>query len=397
MKKLRAGLQILAALAVAAGAAVLAFVLLKTAPETTPEDQKQAVKIVQTIVLRPGDERVVVTAWGTVIPAREVTMRPQVEGRVIEQGASVVPGGRLAAGEELLRLDPADYEMALIERTAELEEAKYEFDIEKGRQVIAKREYEQLRRDLPAEDVDPSLALREPYLRRTEAMITKAENAIEKARLDLGRTVLHAPFNSMVIEEFVEVGQLVEAGDEVCRLVGTDTFWVRATLPMADLPHIRLPEREKSGAEAKVFLDTGHGDSKPWLGRVTRLLSDLEETGRMARLLVEIDDPLGLEESGKGRAPLLLGSYVRIDIEAGLLQGVLEIPRYALREGNRLWLVDRDNRIRIAEPEILWTRADTVLVPDVIEDGERLVVSELKAVLPGMEVNPQPLSADQSE
>ncbi len=89
-----------------------------------------------------------------------------------------------------------------------------------------------------------------------------------------------------------------------------------------------------------------------------------------------------------------MGSYVRVDIEAGHLSDVLTVPRNALREGNRLWVVGQDNRIRIVEPEILWTLPETVLVENQLQSGERLVVSELKSALPGMLVNPQPLGAD---
>jgi hypothetical protein len=85
-----------------------------------------------------------------------------------------------------------------------------------------------------------------------------------------------------------------------------------------------------------------------------------------------------------------------VDIEAGQLDGVLSIPRSALHEGNRIWLVGEDKRLRIAEPEILWTRPETVLVPDVRKPGERLIVSELKAAPPGMLVNPQPLGGSAS-
>ncbi len=390
MKIARIAIQVLVALLILGAAVVAGFVLLKTAPETVPEDRRQAVKIVQVIDLVPGDERISVSAWGTVIPAREVTMRPQVGGRVVSQHESLVPGGELAAGETLLKIDPADYELALIEREAELEEARYEFDLEKGLQIIARREWEQLRADLPDADMNPSLALREPQLRRTEAMVAKAENAIRRAQLDLERTTVTAPFNSMVLEESVEVGQLVESGGTICRLVGTDEFWVRATLSMAELKRIRLPEGDEVGARATIHLDAGNGRVEPWEGAVVRLLSDLETTGRMARLLVAIKDPLG--HRGEDSTPLLLGSYVRVEIDAGRLTGVLSIPRAALREGNRLWLVGADRRIRIVEPEILWTREESVLVPDVLEEGERLIVSELKAALPGMEVNPQPLA-----
>lgn len=397
MKKVKTAVQFLIALLILGGAAGAAWVLFKTAPETAAEDKKASAKIVQVIDLKPSDERIVVTAWGSVIPAREVTMQAQVDGRVVRQHESLVPGGRLEVGEELVKIDPADYEMGLVEREAELEEANFEFEVERGRQVIAQREWEQLRDELPEADTNPSLALREPHQKLAEATVTKAENAIERAKLDLERTSVTAPFNSMVVEENVEVGQLLSSGSDICRLVGTDRFWVRATLPMADLKRIRLPEGEKPGAVADIHLDTGNGHDEPWSGSVVRLLADLETAGRMARILVEVEDPLDLnaDEDAEGRTPLLLGSYVRVDIEAGRLTGVLTIPREALREGNRLWLVGPDKRVRIGEPEILWTREETVLVPNVLEPGEQLIVSELKAALPGMEVNPQPLDSEE--
>lgn len=394
MKSLRLILQIAGAVLVLGFAVGAAFFLLRTAPVTAPEDHQQAAEVVQVIDLRPGSERILVTAWGTVIPSREVTIRPQVSGRVLSQHAALVPGGRIEAGQQLLTIDPADYQLALTELQADLETAKFEFDVENGLQTIAKREWEQLRADIPDADANPSLALREPHLRKIQAMVAKAENAIARAKLDLERTSLVAPFNGMVAAETVEIGQLVEPGKDICRLVGSDTFWVQATLPIADLKRIRLPDGKNPGATVDIHLDTGNGHLDPRTGVVVRLLSDLEPNSRMARVLVEVEDPLGLKSpAAAGRVPLLLGSYVRVDIEAGRLDDVLTIPRPALREGNRLWLVGDDNRIRIAEPEILWTRQETVLVPNVLRTGERLVVSELKAALPGMEVNPRLLDA----
>jgi RND family efflux transporter MFP subunit len=404
MKTARVAAQIFIAVVALCAAAIAAGWLLRSAPETTPEEPQQAAKIVQVIDLKPGKERISVIAWGTVIPAREVTMRPQVGGRVVEQNEALVPGGLLSSGDEMLSIDRADYDLALVERTAELEEAKFESEVERGRQAIAQREWELLKGELPEAESDSSLALREPHLRRTAAMVKKAESAIEKAQLDLERTVVSAPFNGMVVEESVEVGQLLEPTSDICRLVGTDAFWVRATLPMAELSRVRLPEKGKPGAVADIHLDTGNGKAEPWQGTVVRLLADLEDSGRMARLLVQVDDPLDLEEGrdeeledGEHRAPLLLGSYVRVDIDAGTLNDVLSIPRAALREGNRLWLVGSDNRLRVVPVEILWTRPETVLVENVLQRGERLVVSELRAALPGMDVSPQVLDPTEQE
>jgi hypothetical protein len=97
---------------------------------------------------------------------------------------------------------------------------------------------------------------------------------------------------------------------------------------------------------------------------------------------------------GEGRPlPLLLDSYVRAEIDAGMLENVLVIPRAALREGGRLWLVDANNELRIRATEVLWTKegaSDALVVSNVIEPGEQLVISGLRTALPGMKVNPQP-------
>ena len=121
-------------------------------------------------------------------------------------------------------------------------------------------------------------------------------------------------------------------------------------------------------------------------GKVVRLLGDLEEGGRLARILVEVANPL---ESTKGQ-PLLLGSYVRVDIDAGTIPNAIEIPRYALREGDRLWVVDSNDKLAIRDPEILWRNEQSVLTTKVIAEDESLIVSDLLSPLPGMDLAPQP-------
>lgn len=89
--------------------------------------------------------------------------------------------------------------------------------------------------------------------------------------------------------------------------------------------------------------------------------------------------------------PLLLGSFVRVEIEAGILENVLVIPQGTLREGQKIWVVDQKNELQIRDVEILWVRQDSVLIGNVMRPGEQLIASDLKAPLPGLKVNPQPL------
>jgi multidrug efflux pump subunit AcrA (membrane-fusion protein) len=148
----------------------LSLLLLWTGPETAPEDKAEAAKIVQTISVAPQTCSVAVTAFGSAVPSRKVIIRPQVTGQVIWQSDTVIEGGVVKEGDALVRIDPNDYELTLTEMRADLEQARFEREVESGRQVIAKREWNELRPDLDMEEVNRSLVLREPHLRRAEAI-----------------------------------------------------------------------------------------------------------------------------------------------------------------------------------------------------------------------------------
>jgi len=371
--------------------------LFVTAPETAPEEKSRSAKIVQVIAVESHTAKISVTAYGTVVPAQRIDIQPEVGGRVVHHHPEFVPGGRIAADEQMIMIDPADYELVVAEREAELKEAEYELALERGRQVVARREWRLLETDLDESEVNRSLVLREPHLMRAVAAVDKANNAIAKAQLDLSRTKFTAPFNAVVINESVEIGQLIEPGKTIASLAGTDEFWVQISLPIEDLRWIQFPEsaggENATGAKASITLDTGDsGTVFSWEGTVERLLGDLESSGRMARVLVAVADPL----AGSGKAnglPLLLDSYVRVDIEAGELDDVIAIPRAALRDGQRLWGVDADNKLQIHDTELRWVEGETLLVTNTLPPGEDLIVSRLRAALPGMAVDPQPASA----
>jgi RND family efflux transporter MFP subunit len=381
---------ILTSLVLLALGAMGAYLLLTSAPQTEPTERERATRLVQTIEIVPRSEDVMVIGYGNVIPSRSLTLQTEVSGRIVAHHAAFAPGGLVTAGEELLSIDRTDYEHALAEQQAAREEALFELAVEEGRQAVAAREWDELKDELPKDQINEALVLRAPHLQRAKALVAKADNAVARAELDLTRTSIPVPFNAMVLEESIEVGQLVKAGETIATLAGTDSFWVRVVLSLADLQRIELPVAGRPGTPAKVVLETGGDSEVVWRGEVTRLLGDHETSDRLARLLVTVSDPLRLGEEGAG-LPLLLGSYVRIEIEAGRLENVLEIPRAALREGDRVWLVGDDHMLRIRDAEILWRRKESVLIANLLQADERLVVSELKAALPGLEVSPQTL------
>ena len=386
------GTVLLILIILAVGLSVSWF-LLTTGPETAPEEKSQSARIVQTIPVVGQTRHIAVSAYGSVVPSRKVVIRPQVSGQVIRQSENMAVGGQFYEGDELIRIDPQDYELALAAVRSDLEQARFEREVESGRQVIAQREWDELQSGLDIEEVNRSLVLREPHLRRAEAMMEKAINDIEEAELQLSRTVIRAPFNARVVEESVEVGQLVGPNSTICELVGTDEYWIQVSVPFSELKWIQFPQGNLPGAEVEVVLDAGEGEIATWEGRVVRLLSDLDEVGRMARVVVAVHDPLGLESEKSDELPLLLGSYVEVRVDAGELENVITVPRDSLREGDQIWVVGPDNLLRILQTEVLWSEKDIVIISNSIEKGDELIVSDLRVALPQMLVSPQRSSA----
>ena len=229
--------------------------------------------------------------------------------------------------------------------------------------------------------------MRKPQIDAAKARIEAAESAIEKAQVDLGRVVVEAPFDAIVRERRVAEGQLVSPATPIAVLVATDRFFVQATVPLEQLVWIDIPGLRgiatDAGSTVRV-LQHGASKAQARVGRVVRLLGDLDPNGRMARLLIAVDAPLDPVAGAPDTMPLLLGSFVQVEIVGRSLDGVVRLPRMAIREGERVWLVDAQGRLAVTDLDIVWRQRDDVLVRSGIRAGDQVVISRIAGVEPGM-------------
>lgn len=379
-------------------AVLVAVGLYSTRPKTRKAIPARPVPLVQTSEVSPVREAVFIEAFGTVIPARSISLQAEVEGRIIDQNPALGPGGFIAQGDIIVQIDPADYELRVRESRAEMEEAKYELNLEEGKQVIAQREWKLMEGEVENSSEGKSLALREPHLRLVRAKVEKAKSRLEAAELALQRTTVRAPFNALVLEEFTDTGQLVSRQSPLATLAGTDQFWVQVSIPVALLQRLSLPPGPgQQGSSARVIFEPASGTPVIRQGHVTRILGELDPEGRMARILIVLDDPMELRADARTRAvdrSILLGSYVKVMIDAGFFDDVYVIPREALREGEVIWVQDSQGRLRIRDVQVVWRRTDEVLARAGLEDGDRLILSRLQSPLPGLTVKSMEKSTD---
>ncbi len=361
--------------------------LYQTSPKTKKTRPARPVPLVQTTEMRPGIEDVFIEAFGTVIPSRQVTLQSEVEGRIVSQNPELIPGGLIKRDDMVIRIDPVDYELTVIEYKAALEEAVFELDLEEGKQVIAEREWKLLENEISSTDAGKSLALREPHLRLVKAKVDKAKSKLATAELALQRTSIKSPFNAVVIEEFVDEGQLVSTQTPLATLAGTDQYRVQVSIPVSVLHRISFSsETGQANSPAQIISEQGNGSPVVRHGQVLKIMGDLDSEGRMARLLIAIDDPLNLKNPKQIKEMILLGSYVKVLINAGTFDNIYSVPRQALREGDVIWIKDNDSKLQIRKVKIVWRRKDNVLVNADLKPGDTLILSRLQSPLPGMTV-----------
>ena len=166
-------------------------------------------------------------------------------------------------------------------------------------------------------------------------------------------------------------------------MVGTERYWILASVRVSELKWISLPDADGgNGAAVKVILS----DNRSRNGVVIRQMPDLEANGRMARLLIAVDDPLG-KNSEVERSPMLLGQYVRVQIMGPKKKNVYRISRDALRDGDELWLLDKDKKLNIVNAEVIWSDKDSIVLSDtLLNDGDELIMTDLDVVVEGMQL-----------
>jgi len=363
----------------------VATYMMKNRPR--PERRKPApsAQIVTVRELAVTSQQVVVPVMGSVVPAAEIDLKSRVAGEVLWVHPEFVEGGIVKKGQTLFRIDPTEYELALIRKKAVLEGAILDLKTEEGRQSIARSEWEILGLEEKATDMDRELALRKPQLATNRAKLEAARAEVKQANLDLERTAIKTPFNAVIRSASVDVGAQVTVQSTLAHLVGSDSFFIEALLPLDRLGWIHIPgNSQNTGSKAEIVSDSG----KILTGTIYKLLGDIEPDGRLARILIQVYDPLDLNRQNGDRRPLLLGDYVSARIEGRSVQDVYVINRQHLKDGSIVYIADENDRLQFRRVDIVWSSTDHVLVRGPAE-GERLIISDVPAPVEGMKVRVQ--------
>ena len=248
---------------------------------------------------------------------------------------------------------------------------------------------------------------RQPQLGAARAALARDQATLDDAELALSRTEVRAPFDGVVREESVDLGQFVGAGQSVGRLYAADA--VEVVVPLADADAALIPglwELEMGQAKGRIAVRVAaeYGDGRyAWDGHVDRVAASLDERTRTIDVIVRVPNPfeggdredsvdgdsepsVGTDPRARQGPPLLVGKFVEVRIQGIVPERYFIVRRPALRPGGEVWAVRKGPKLTIVPVRVLQRSDDDVYVTGALEAGQPVVVGGIQLATEGMRV-----------
>ncbi|WP_086929839.1 efflux RND transporter periplasmic adaptor subunit [Agarilytica rhodophyticola] len=354
-------------------------------PKPTPkEEEKAIIPKVKTITVSPETMNISVSSQGSVTPVRQINLVSEVSGRVVSVADAYAPGGFFTKDQAIVTIDSRDYEFALHQAESDLAKAKELHAMEKGRARQARGEW----RDVGNKEAN-DLFLRKPQLASAKAAVDAAEANRDRARLNIARTRISAPFNGRINTKGVDVGQYVAQGTVIAEVYSTEAVQVRLPLTDKQVAKVNLPLTASNSEQTQpeVILTTVYGGKKySWQGKIVRTEGSFDVRSRTIFAVAEVRNPFE-HNPNEFKPPLSVGMYVSAEIIGHQLENVVTLPRKVLHKKNQVIVVGSDNRISFKTVDLLQSEGDNVLVGG-LENGEKVMSTRVPYAVADLEVEP---------
>jgi multidrug resistance efflux pump len=391
--------------------------LAQEAPQPPARERLVAANVV---TVTPETVTPVLETFGELRSRRTLELRAAAGGAVVWVADAFEEGGRVAEGEPLVRIDPADAESARDTARAELAEAEADLrDAERGLalardELLAAEAQAELRQraltrqqDLDARGVGSAAAVetaelamsaatqavlsRRAAIAQAETRLDQAGPALERRRIALAEaerrlvdTEIVAEFAGVLSDVTIVEGGLVSAGERIAQIVDPEALEVVFRVSTSQYARLIDEAGRLVGLPVTVALDV-MGTDIVTTGTISRESAAVGEglTGRV--IYAQVDEAAGFRP----------GDFVRVRVEEDPLDGVAVLPAAAVSPAGQVLVVGAEERLAEAPVEVLRRQGDTVVVRADDLHGQDVVAERTPLMGAGIRVRPiRPEMAD---
>ncbi|ACJ29287.1 HlyD family secretion protein [Shewanella piezotolerans WP3] len=326
---------------------------------------------VQAVEIRPMDFSV--SSYGVVAAKYETELVSQVNGEIVYLSEKFVRGGFVKKGDILAKIDPSDYDAALIDAQATMASARATLVQEKAFGKVAEEEWKRIKDGVPTE-----LSLRKPQLAQELAKLNSSEAGLKRAKRNVERTVIKAPYDSLIEARNIGLGSYVSMGTNLGKVLSTDNAEIR--LPIADKEIQFLTNK---GNNADVILKGNFaGQPQEWKAKIVRSEGVIDSRSRMTYLVAEVSDPYGLKSNNN---ELRYGTYVTASIGGVHAGEVTKVARHLVING-QVAVLDDESKLKYVDVNVVRQIGSQVIITDGLNSGMNLITSALDYPIEGMQL-----------
>lgn len=361
---------------------VIGFSVLKgmaTIPDKIPTEIKAP--LVDVLSIEPKKITFTIASQGSVVPHTQTNLISEVSGQVIKVSPKLRVGGYFAKGEMLLEIDPITYDVALLEAESRLGSMQANLIQEQARADQAEDEW--LLTGKTTEQA-PILALRIPQLQKAKADVKAAEADLKEAQTKLKRTQIIAPYEALITEKNVDIGQYVTVNSLIVKTLAIDYAEVRLPIKQADLQYLNLPKVNEVGNKSrKVIISSDQaGETLYWDSYIARYEGVVNSKSRVHYLVAQIDDPYNLINDNND-AELRIGMFVKAKIAGKSFDNIVALPHEVIR-GESVYLINEDKTLSIQAIKVLRSDPVFVYVKNNFKEEQRIIKTKIRTAVNGM-------------
>ncbi|MDR2216721.1 efflux RND transporter periplasmic adaptor subunit [Yokenella regensburgei] len=313
---------------------------------------------------------------------RVAEVRPQVSGIILKR--NFIEGSDIESGQSLYQIDPATYQAAW--DSAKGDESKAE--------AAANIAHLTVKRYLPLlgtqyvsrQDYDQAVA----NARQADASVLAAKAAVESARINLAYTKVTSPISGRIGKSSVTEGALVTNGQAtaLATVQQLDPIYVDVTQSSNDFMRLKQESLQQGNNSNNVQLVMENGQPYPLKGSLQFTDVTVDESTGSITLRAIFPNP---------QHALLPGMFVRARIDEGTQPEAILVPQQGLTRTPQgqatVMLVDAKNQVATRNVTAPQAIGDKWLITEGLASGDRVIISGLQKVRPGVTVMAEPDAA----
>lgn len=384
-------------------ALVIAFGLYQFKPEQAQQSIERKVMLVDAIEVFSETIQLKIPSQGTVMPSTETKLSSEVQGRIIAVGKNFVAGGFVHKGDLLLRIDDLEYKTALARAQASVASAKTLLAEERGRAEVAYQDWLRYKKEGKRTAQAKSLALREPQIAEAIANLDAAKADLTKAKENLSRTNVTAPYDGLVRSRDVDLGQHVSVGTALGVCFSTAEVEVRLPVPEHKVALLNLPAPNSSDSQTiAIELSVNLNDVEyRWSASLERIESVLDDRSRVLYVIAKVDDPYQLAndrfdtnaddntqiKNNSQNPPLRVGTFVNASIAGKTLDNITRVPQNVLQTDSKVWLVDSNGNMYEQAVKVIASDSEFAYIASGLNNADRIAMGYVDVSIPGAKVD----------